>query len=111
MSNRVIVLWGIVVTLLCMTIFIIGKNYEKNYKYMDANKEAKIYLKEYIKEEEIKIPFMGEYEIKSELLKNKEYYKEIKINKIPCTFVAYIKNYKIFKTYNIKYTCINEIIE
>lgn len=111
MSNKVIFLWSFIVLLILSSIFVMGIYYKKREIYLETDKIVKEYLKDYIKEGQINIEKFNTYEVTSEELKNKGYFEEIKVNDMLCEFKAYIKNYILFNNYQIKYKCINEIIE
>lgn len=111
MSNKIIILWVTIIMIIISSIFLIGKYYEKNYKYYVTNKEVKSYLKKYMEKENVKITKFSSIIIDSKELKEKKYMEEIKVNDASCEFIAKIKNYIIFNTYNLKYECVNNITE
>ena len=106
MSNKIIILWGTVIFLLCTTVLVFGKYYNSKYEYIEADEMVKIYIKEYFKEKDVKLSFKEEIKVTSELLN-----KTIKIKEIDCTYEAIVKNYFVFKTYKINDNCVNEILE
>ena len=111
MSNKFMITWGILVILIVSVILIIGVYYEKNYEYIEASNKVKEVIKKYLKEEDININNLDSYNIQSNLLKEKGYLEEIKIKDNKCSFNAKIKNYFIYYDYDIKYNCVNEILE
>ncbi len=104
MNKKVIVLWGVIVFILVIAIYIIGITKKEEIKYITLKNEVKTSVKEYIKDNNIKkYPLT----ITTEELEEKDYIGELKLeNKICAADVTVTKKF-IFYKYNIKFTCIN----
>lgn len=111
MNDRIIIIWGFLVILIASSIMLLGNYYNKNSEYIETNKIIKEHLREYIKKEKIKIPFLSVVDIDSKELKDKFYIEEIKMGNSSCEFTSKVKNFLILKTYKTDYKCTNEIVE
>lgn len=102
MSNKIIVLWGTVVTLLILTIYVIGVLHEEEIKYIKLKEEVKTSVNKYIEMEEVKLPL----EITTEELEEKEYIGELKLEDKICAADIKVDKKWIFKTFDIKFECV-----
>ncbi len=102
MSNKLIVVWGTVIILLVGTIYFIGVKYEEELKYISLKNELKDTLKEYIKDNDSKLPL----KITSEELEEQEYIGELKIDDKICAADIEVDKKFLFYDYNIEFTCI-----
>ena len=104
MNNKTIVIWVSLIVLLTLGIGIIGITKQDELKYIEAKNELKKATKEYIKDNKINsFPIT----ITSETLEEKDYIKEIKIDKNICAADITVAKKFIFNKYKIKFTCIN----
>ena len=108
MNEKIIALWGFIIIFLVGVICFIGIHYEDEIKYIKLKEDVKDSVKEYIKNEDVRLPL----EITTEELEEKKYIKTLKLDdKICAADIKVEKKFWIFKSYDIDFTCINPNID
>ncbi len=103
MSNKVIVFWGIIITLLCSAIYIIGVYYKNELDYINLKTKIKTSVKEYINKENKDLPL----EITSEELEKKGYIGKLELEEKICAADIKVTKKFLMNNYDINFTCIN----
>lgn len=102
MSNKIIIVWGSLITLLVCALFLIGSKYKGEVKYISLKEEVKTSVKKYIKDNNLKLPL----EITSEELESLGYIKELRLEDKICACDIYVSKKLLFTNYDIDFTCI-----
>lgn len=103
MSNKLLIIWSILITLLLSLILILGYNYKKQEDYILLKNNIKESVKTYIKKEKINLPT----NITTEELITKGYIKELKLKEKECNATIYVDKKYIFYKYDINIECIS----
>lgn len=103
MSTKTIVLWGFIIVLLIGLLYFIGIKYESEIKYINLKTEVKSSVKDYIKDNNLKVPLT----ITTEELEEKYYIGELKLDDKVCAATISVDKRFIFYSYDIDFTCIN----
>ena len=102
MSNKIVVLWGSIVFLLVISIYLIGLNRQKEeVKLEEKVKSATI---KYMDDNNLSVPL----ELNSQTLIDEEYLDELKLNNKACEATIKVTKKYIFKNYDIKFKCTYE---
>lgn len=102
MSNKLIIVWGSIIILLVGTIYFIGVRYEDELKYVSLKNELKGTVKEYIKDNNSKLPL----KLTTEELEEQGIIGELKIDDKICAADILVDKKFIFYDYDIEFTCI-----
>ncbi len=103
MSNKVIAIWGTVVVLLVISIYVIGITHKEELKYITLKTEVKEKTKEYIEANDIKLPVS----ITSEFLEELGYLDSLKLDNKLCAADINVKKKFVFTSYDIDFTCVS----
>lgn len=101
MSNKVIIVWGFIITMLVLIIYLLGIKYDDEKEYIGLKKEIKESALKYIEENNIEIPFI----ISSNELIEKGYLDELKLDDKICISTVEVNKWMTFKSFNISLKC------
>lgn len=105
MRNSIIISWGILIIILCTTIFSIGIYEEKNKEELRVKRAFIESSKKYIKKEEKKPTREKDLMITYNELKRLGYIKEITYKDKTCNGTITVIKSVIFYKYNTNITC------
>lgn len=105
MSNKIIILWTIIIFLLLSSIFLVGKYYLENKDYILLRQEFKRNVKTYIKENDLYPEVNEEVTINSKTLIENDLIKELKYDNKECEAKAKVSKKFIFYLYDVEFKC------
>lgn len=104
MSNKTIIIWILLISVLVFIIGYIGITKKDELEYINLKNKVKEITKDYIHDNNIdKFPFT----ITTEELEEKDYLDELKLNNKVCAGDIKVTKKFVFYKYDIKFTCVN----
>ena len=103
MSNKIIVLWGVVIVALVSSVYFIGIKYQNELKYISLKTEVKEATKKYIEDKKVSLPF----KIETETLESEGYIGALKLEEKVCAADVSVDKKLFFYSYDIKFLCVN----
>ena len=101
MTNKTIVIWGLIVISIVSVITYFGININNNKNYINMENTLKEAVIKYIDYEKKELPIT----ITSDELKELDYLNELKYDDKICSAKVYVKKIIFWKNYEMNFTC------
>jgi len=103
MSNKIIIVWGLIIVSLVCAVYFIGIKYEEELKYVNLKNEVKESVKNYVEEKELDLPLT----VTTETLESEGFIGELKLGEKICAADVKVSKKWLFYSYDINFVCVN----